>query len=509
MPTSLAFASVAGQAGEITDGGTAYVASHQSYGNSSAYNGPPLEVISYAPQRGREGTRVFVQVRSSYSLHSPTGAADAYFLFGSRKCNCFQQFLGFQHYRLSADVPPFLSTGSASFSMPLQIAVIPPRGENNPVVVQVGMYTYEDGPAASSPSNNHAAAVVRKRSLSSISEEPTPSDNIRGRPLKKASTQSLRARDRAADHYASSSSSSYQQQDRRSASYSPYVQPMPTISSYAPFQKPSPSPRASVAIPCRPGLSSTPSSTISAPSPLTPSSWSPPFIALSNGGDTMSSTTGLPMAQRLQQPQQQNAATPPFPSSNPPLVRTSTLQQGIFGQSFNPYAIYPSKASLKLNGDLNSMATLKDWSVAEKESKRRLVQFTRMQNGSTIHADFQAVAPENRAPNSICISCILWEEKGQCFITSVDTIYLLESLVGVRFTVEEKNRIRRNLEGFRPLTISKTKPESEEFFKVIMGFPAPKPRNIEKDVKAFHWNILAHSLKKIIGKYVCSCLPII
>jgi hypothetical protein len=35
-----------------------------------------------------------------------------------------------------------------------------------------------------------------------------------------------------------------------------------------------------------------------------------------------------------------------------------------------------------------------------------------------------------------------------------------------------------------------------------MGFPAPKPRNIEKDVKVFPWKILSHALKKIIGKYV-------
>jgi hypothetical protein len=130
------------------------------------------------------------------------------------------------------------------------------------------------------------------------------------------------------------------------------------------------------------------------------------------------------------------------------------------------------------------------------------VQFTRVQDVSTIHADFKAVSPEDRAPNSICISCIYWEGKDECFVTSVDTIYLLESLVGVRFTVEEKNRIRRNLEGFRPLTVSKAKADSEDFFKVIMGFPAPKPRNIEKDVKDFPWKILSHALKKIIGKYV-------
>jgi hypothetical protein len=191
-------------------------------------------------------------------------------------------------------------------------------------------------------------------------------------------------------------------------------------------------------------------------------------------------------------------------------MRTSTIQQssGVagsttsLGQSFNPYAMYPLKAVLKLNGDLDAMA--EKWSVEEFEGRRRLVQFTRRQNGSTIHVDFKSIAPEDRQPNSITISCIWWEEKKECFVTSVDTIFLLESLVAVRFTVEEKNRIRRNLEGFRPLTVSKSKAESEDFFKTIMGFPNPKPRNIEKDVKVFPWKILAHALKKIISKYSAS-----
>lgn len=192
-------------------------------------------------------------------------------------------------------------------------------------------------------------------------------------------------------------------------------------------------------------------------------------------------------------------------SQNPTLIRTSTLQHGHnagTSQPFNPYAMYPTKAVLELNGDLDSMAL--GWTAQEKLAKRRLVQFTRSQSGSTIHADFKPIAPEERTPNSICISCIHWDGKDECFVTSVDTIYLLESLVAVRFTVEEKNRIRRNLEGFRPLTVSKAKADSEDFFKVIMGFPAPKPRNIEKDVKVFPWKILSLALKKIIGKYSAS-----
>ena len=477
MSAPLSLASMAGQDGQFSD--SAAYSAKKGYddacdGSDCARQQTP-EVVSYAPRRGSEGTRVYVQIKSPYNLHSSSCAA-LLFVFASKERECAQQFLGYQdsvfHYSLSADVPPFLSTRSASFSMPLQIAIVF-QDDSNVVVLDVGVYTYEGVPQPS-PSNES-----RKRSLSSISE---PSDN--SRPVKKASSQSLRTKSNQADGYT----------HQRSASYSPYMQPMPpAINSYATSFQPTSSPRASVV--SYSGLSSTPSSTIHAPSPLTPS-WSPSFGSL-NANDAR-------MCHGLQLSHNQLSQNAPS-TSNPPLIRTSTIQQHAGApshvQTFNPYAVYPSKATLKLNGDLNSMA--RDWSQAELDSKRRLVQFTRMQNGSTIHADFRAVAPEDRAPNSICISCILWEGKNECFVTSVDTIYLLESLVGVRFTVEEKNRIRRNLEGFRPLTVSKTKHESEYFFKVIMGFPAPKPRNIEKDVKVFPWRILAHSLKKIIGKYVC------
>lgn len=166
--------------------------------------------------------------------------------------------------------------------------------------------------------------------------------------------------------------------------------------------------------------------------------------------------------------------------------------------------MYPNKAKLEIQGDLDSMLD-EHWTKEEWDTKRRIVKFERLQSGSTITASFQAVSMEDK-PVGILISCIYWAEKEACYVTSVDTIQLLEQLVAVRFTVEEKNRIRRNLEGFRPLTVSKGKPESEEFFKVIMAFPNPKPRNIEKDVKVFAWKDLSSALKKIIGKYVSASM---
>ncbi|KAJ2806760.1 hypothetical protein H4R20_001567 [Coemansia guatemalensis] len=170
--------------------------------------------------------------------------------------------------------------------------------------------------------------------------------------------------------------------------------------------------------------------------------------------------------------------------------------------SCNSYTSLLNKANLLFDNNLESMTV--EWTLEERECRRRLVQFWRRHENNSIICTFKAVSVADRVPNSTIVSCIFWEEKQDFFITSVDCIHLLESLIAVRFTVEEKNRIRRNLEGFRPLTVSKCKAESADFFKLIMSFPNPKPRNIEKDVKVFPWRILPLALKKIIGKYTAS-----
>jgi hypothetical protein len=428
------------------------------------------EIVTYSPQRGREGTRVMVQIQSPYDLHSSTIAA-LYLVFGSKKCESLPTFLGFQgsafQYGLSADAPAFLSTGSPSFAVPLSVSM-ETQDDCPATTLQVGVYTYEQVPHSSPPGDN------RKRKFSPyIDHQVAPSaKRHNGQVIPKV------------EHHEGYHSRNV------SGSYSPYLQPLPAMTGFvAPFHAAS-SPQngsgqySSVA---------TPQPTLRVPSPITPA-WSPSFGSVSNDGRN----AGLALAHGM--PQQKGPSQ--SRSVLPTLIRTSTIQSNGMSHNptFNPYAMYPTKAVLKLNGDLDSMA--KGWSKDEMSSQRRLVQFTRSQTGSTIQADFKAVTPEDRAPSSICISCISWEGKSECYVTSVDTIYLLESLVAVRFTVEEKNRIRRNLEGFRPLTVSKAKADSEEFFKVIMGFPAPKPRNIEKDVKVFPWKVLAHALKKIIGKYV-------
>lgn len=214
---------------------------------------------------------------------------------------------------------------------------------------------------------------------------------------------------------------------------------------------------------------------------------------------------------RLRAPVQPPSSTPassnlrhppmePADGNTPTLYRSSQLPT----TSADGSSSIATKAALKFEGDLNNMAL--GWSQDEWHAKRRLVHFTRKQEGGIISATFKPVSLQEITPNTIVVSCIFREDKNECYVTSVDTIYLLEALVSVRFTVEEKNRIRRNLEGYKPLTITKSKSDCEDFFKVIMSFPNPKPRNIEKDVKVFPWKILANALKKIVSKYSASFL---
>ncbi|KAF8322287.1 hypothetical protein DL93DRAFT_2051080, partial [Clavulina sp. PMI_390] len=137
---------------------------------------------------------------------------------------------------------------------------------------------------------------------------------------------------------------------------------------------------------------------------------------------------------------------------------------------------------------------------------RRLVQFWRRQKGQEIQLSFRAIHPDQYIEGTNVVSCIYFEKRKEYYITSVDLIALLESLIGIKFVTAEKNRIRRNLEGFKPETMSRLKSDvkCQEFFFLIMGLDTPRPRHIEKDIKVFKWTLVHQAMLKVLGKYVCT-----
>ncbi|KAJ7783003.1 developmental regulator medusa [Mycena metata] len=154
---------------------------------------------------------------------------------------------------------------------------------------------------------------------------------------------------------------------------------------------------------------------------------------------------------------------------------------------------------LEMVTPLDSMCS--GWDEAELQAGRRLVRFHKIQDGRRVILSCEPIRQEEYCETDSVISCIYREEAETCYVTSVDIIHLLERLTNDEFPVEEKNRIRRNLEALRPTTVSKHKPASEPFFQRIMDFPDPKPRNIEKDLKVFEWVLLGQALEKIMSKY--------
>lgn len=196
----------------------------------------------------------------------------------------------------------------------------------------------------------------------------------------------------------------------------------------------------------------------------------------------------------------------PQPSSQiksiQPVLSPSNLEQSVSPPlpSTNPFTHVVNKPNLILQGDLSSMTL--NWTETERRNQRRIVQFWRRQIGNDIICRFEPFFQQFSTDTSrlILVSCICWQN--EYYVTSVDCISLLERLIGIKFTVEEKNRIRRNLEEYRPKTVNKV--NSLEFFRLIMGFPHPKPRNIEKGVKVFPWQTLSIALNKIITKYTAS-----
>ncbi|KAK1826009.1 hypothetical protein QBC39DRAFT_34012 [Podospora conica] len=478
-------------------------AAGQYLGSSS----PSISIVSCHPTGGSFGTKVALKVTSQFDLTPSALSASAPFvsiLFGTYRCaaqimRTGQDSSGTPTYTVTAEAPQFLSTTCPSLSnVPVTLVVESSNGaEMARATSATAVFSYHD--AGITAAGSVGVGISGDTSPPDLGSPRTRSPVPRGSPPHQvlpapintsSPSASAGLSSEATNTYGFNSSLStvavqaHAQPDYVSDSTAAYNQGSSTIG-YRGNSFGEHYPR----VPLRSPHNTT---------------WTP-FGTHHDSIRSSATTMPHPTHTAITRP----SLTPlPHSSNAPQLFRTSTINQqsggGGAGGGYNPYALYQTKATLNINGNLNAM--VEGWTPEEWENKRRLVLFSKKQNGSVLTTTFRAVSASDLPPRAPCVSCIWWQEKGECYVTSVDTISLLEHLVAApqKFTVDEKNRIRRNLEGFRPLTVSKTKAESEEFFKVIMSFGNPKPRNIEKDVKVFPWSVLGQALTKIISKYSAS-----
>jgi len=507
QPTSAAYDLHAGQMdtyGSSSDfqPRAAYTTTEPSYTDYEPRKIPEIST-TYEPQTGTNGSPIYVYLDSSSNLSEPSPLIVS-LMFAKRPVpasltalkpqaqdDCFK-------YVVSGNAPMFSEIDSSSplVSLRLQFQISPGLDAG---LIDVGLWRYDGGrqlELRSSPGS------TRKRKNTLDPQEASPS-------AKKISpTEPL------------TTASDYGSYSYASDSILAYPQALHSIDLNSMQRKLTPYGRSQNQQSLQDDSTSLSVHNLSDGFPVSQSLMRPPMRPTSNFGPSYTTSYQSGRSPRpIPTPSfQMSSSMSPNPV-NPPLVRASTLQQQPGSAStpaasstvgtFNPYAMYPNRAIIKIRGgDLNSMQD--NWTADERAAKRRIVRFQGEQDGSTINTYFMAVKPDERPSQHETrerrVSCIYWEERDEYFVTSVDTIALLETLVDGRFGVEEKNRIRRNLETHHPLTVSKAKPDTESFFKVIMGLPNPKPRNIEKDVKVFPWPILGQALRKVISKYV-SCFP--
>jgi hypothetical protein len=152
---------------------------------------------------------------------------------------------------------------------------------------------------------------------------------------------------------------------------------------------------------------------------------------------------------------------------------------------------------LELDGDLRGLG--RNLTEEELARRRRLVRFIREEDGSTIRLSFYPIHEDDYKEEFFVISCIYREDSHDTWFTSVDIMRLIE-FISQEECNHEKGRLRRNLEFLRPTTVSRM--VRPHLFTMVMEFPTPKPRTIEKSIKLFKWSSLVVGLHKVMEKYV-------
>lgn len=193
------------------------------------------------------------------------------------------------------------------------------------------------------------------------------------------------------------------------------------------------------------------------------------------------------------------SSTKSVKESLPTLIRTSTLPSEFIRQHLD---IVNTPIHIDVSPEVSKMQ--QNWLIEEDEEERRLVRLIVDREG---HATFkilaEALSPRSysSSDSSLVISCIKWREKNTFVVTSVDVILVLEYLVGEHFPIEEKSRIRRNLQFLKPYTVTKSSKESSRLFSTLMSMENPRPRNIEKGLKVFEWTDLFVAVNRVLSKY--------
>ncbi|KAJ1323840.1 hypothetical protein MN608_11095 [Microdochium nivale] len=161
-----------------------------------------------------------------------------------------------------------------------------------------------------------------------------------------------------------------------------------------------------------------------------------------------------------------------------------------------------TRIKLEIQGDLLLMS--QGWTSEERTQARRVVKFTMSRIDSTLGLAFAPVTTGQLGPGDLCTSCIYWQEQGDFFVTGADVIHLLGRLFAApaRFSLEDKNYIRRKLQGYRPIIVAPERADTQGVFDLVVGLSRPRPVYRRETFNLIPWRLLPLILDKMLAKYV-------
>ncbi|KAL9008346.1 MAG: hypothetical protein Q9173_006519 [Seirophora scorigena] len=445
-------------------------------------------VTEWRPNNGSQGTQLYIFIKSQDDLKDPSYPTIA-LMFATRQCAAIltrvESYSTSYDFVLTADAPSLSSTGWQASDVPVSLHFQAQSGASAGMI-EMGFFSY---------TGHQRSFLSSPRSVLSRDDLLTDS-NLSNAASRLAVSQQL-----LPGAYDTHPSECYGTRSPSSHSVSRAIPHNTSAPRFSPYEAARDNYRRRSSTFSGSSVSSCLAQTPSVPR------WSSEYAATNDSGKS-SVSTGVASATR-------SSFIATTATATPLLYRKSELSK-----KDCPYRdwLKGPNATLHIYGDPESMA--RHWTPAEQASKRRLVQFWRTQTGTSVNTGFEPVVAEERSPNTLCVSCIWWEERAECFLTSVDTLRLLALVAGNDLDTNEHNRIRRNVENMHPTTIGKPgKPkregeeeeeeeeiedlfEIEKFFELVMGFNNPRPRHINKRLKVFPWRLLGPMLMKIMGKYV-------
>ncbi|KAI9280523.1 hypothetical protein BY458DRAFT_553391 [Sporodiniella umbellata] len=224
-----------------------------------------------------------------------------------------------------------------------------------------------------------------------------------------------------------------------------------------------------------------------------------------NSGSNIPSIAPAPMS-----------CTPNYQLSNPPpasVNASNSIPNSSYAAVGKAMVVFQPKC-------MESM--MYEWSRHEAVAGRRIVHFKSVTTQvdptiplRKIEVDcepFIDLGVYQLPPGECLISCIYYKQQEDFFITSTDIIRLLESVLSVEFTKEEKNRMRRNIQYMGPITITRdnTKQNSDAMFsRQLMAYKCPAARKIDKDIKIFRWSMVSEAIIKVSKNFVPSVSSIV